>query len=307
MLLIGGDKKFGSGKIVSNIKTIMDDKFTDFIFFRTNGVVIGIIRLVKLIRYSQMIIFQPSIYGYSVLRDFLIFLIFRLFKRRYSILLLCDLNASKFPKLAEIIFKHRLCQKVFSASSPKNLVLREQVLFRQLEQSWDNYVNNKFTNNITFPLNEIEMIYGNYLNKEKGLENFYCFLNQISIKRYRIFGERNSNACYNSIYREYVTSSEKDFLQCFKSVKDDDKCQCYFYGSLYDLSPLVIEIATASGFPIITTKGSVASKILASFLSPYCFIEISDSQTTIDTKELHQCWRNARDLITSRPSLIECF
>ena len=96
-------------------------------------------------------------------------------------------------------------------------------------------------------------------------------------------------------------------MQCFKSAKDDTKCQCYFYGSIYDLSPLVIEIATASGFPILTLKGSAASKILSSFLSPLCFFEISDSQTTIDTAELHACWKNARALIKSRPSLIECF
>lgn len=306
MLLIGGEKRFGSGKIVSNVKFCLEKQCPEFVFFSTNGAVMRILLLVKLIWCSQKVIFQPSVYGYSVVRDFLIVCILIALKRQYSILLLCDINASKFPKLLNFLLAHTLCQKVLSCSSPDNLVLKEQVLFRQLEQDQEQYVNDKFVTNDTLPLTKLEMVYGNYLSKEKGLDNFYHFLNKMNIEKYRVFGERRSDDCYDSNYRENVTSSEKEFLQYFELVKDDSKCQCYFYGSMLDLSPLVIETAIAKGFPIITLRGSIASRILSAFLSPDCYTEISDSQISIDTEYLEVHWKNACALIASRPTLIEC-
>ena len=303
MLLIGGEKKFGSGKIVLNLKILMQKIDPKFIFFSTNNVLIRVLLLFRLIRRSQNVIFQPSIYGYSIFRDFVIFCIFLVTRRKYSILLLCDLKAARFHKLAKVLLTHKFCKEVYTCSSPKDISLRKKKSFRQLDQNYKEYVNKSFTRNLSIPLKEIEMIYGNYLKKEKGLENFYFFLNKMKIEKYKIFGNRESNDCYNPQYSEKVTLSEKEFMNYFELVKNNINFQCYFYGSILDLSPLVIETAIAQGFPIITLKGSYASEILTSFLTTDCFTEIADEQTKVNTIELKESWENARNLITRRPTL----
>ena len=88
--LIGGSKRFGSGKVINELKNYMNTHTKEFYFIETQGVKLKVIGDIIRIPLSHQIVFQPSICFPAFIRDLIIMSLIRIFFRSISIIILVD-------------------------------------------------------------------------------------------------------------------------------------------------------------------------------------------------------------------------
>ena len=295
MLLIAGEKKFGSGVV---IRQILKNK--TFCLISTNGMFLSLLRLPYLVYKNKIIYFQPSIYGSSVLRDFAIYLLLICLNKKFNIILLCDVNASRFRFLAFNILNSSNCICIYSASKLNSCIKTKSVIFRQLSEKPASYkVSSKLP---------LTLVYGNYLSKAKGLANFLKCIDDLRLGDYLIYGSSNNSDVDLENYQCYRTLSISEFEGFFHTdVYAKFSNHVYFFGSYLDLSPLVVENAIINGLPIVVYKNQRAAKILDNFIGPDGYLDISDCSSLchIDRAQLVASWTSACSVLSSRWPLNE--
>ena len=280
-LLIGGNLKWGSGKVVNRVKDILNIKGS-LDFFGTNGLILSIELFFKIKHHNGVIIFQPSIARYSIIRDYLIFLCFKFLKKKYYLLILCDIDFSKWPSMVKKITNSSNCLKILSPAKLEYVIDEKNIIFSQ--QSLIN-PQHCFPEVKRIPLlksSEINWIYGNYLNREKGLNTFLGYVKEHRLKHYKIFGSGNISNKITDKYKITNCKSEQEFKNCF-SKAGRQKNSVYFYLSKYDLAPIVIEQAIINQIPICVIRHSRSHKIIKNFLGEGCFLYFDD---LIDTTKV---------------------
>ena len=101
-LFISGIGRFGSGKINEMILQELSRKYNP-VHVNTQGMRLSFINACKLIYNNNLVIFSPSIAGWSVLRDLLFYFVMLLLNKRIHIVCLCCFTGGDVTFLTDIV------------------------------------------------------------------------------------------------------------------------------------------------------------------------------------------------------------
>ena len=189
-----------------------------------------------------------------------------LFNKRIHIVCLCDLKYSRFPSLIKKIIESKI---IIGVWSPASISVRKPIkLFRQHGKL-------KLRSSHSSEIKEKTLIYGNYLEKDKGFCDFIKFINSKDIKNYNAFGATfdNSKCIFSNVEYEQTNDSES-FQYYFE--KHVGCSSVYFFASYFDLAPLTLLEAILHDSAIYVDN-SVACTIMKNFLG-----KIPDYEITFD-------------------------
>lgn len=287
-LILGGEKKWGSGKVLTKILLHAQHSNINYKFLSTNGLFFSWQILFKLIKTQRKIIFQPSVARFSILRDLIIFIIFLLFKKKYSLLILCDINFSNFPFILELIAKNQLCVRVFTPANVEYVHPDRQTIFSQ------NEISQKFQFDETkykYNQRDIIFVYGNYLTKDKGLYDFLSLIDNGEIKNYLIFGSGKISEKIKAKYNIEIVKNDIEFKRRIEKISKFDSF--FYFGSRYDLAPLVIEECVMQNVPICCGKQKKSYSILKNFIGKESFLNFHEVKMRPSQKKIKLITENA--------------
>ena len=271
LVLIGGSKKYGSGKVIKSLNDRIRKRLgLKFVFIETQEKKFGIVKeLVKIPRKS-LVIFQPSVALPSFLRDCFILLILRLkrIKNLYFILLV-DL------KFNNILFQYKIIRRlifgqniVFAPAEPSFTVHKLHRLTAKFFEI------NKLTPNI-ITVAKLKYCFVNlgYRNHIKGWEHFLEYTSEVSDKVECVsigsFDDSKQEISFNHVQMLDGPTT----LQIQQHLQDLNKTllPIYIFTSNFDFAPLMVLEAGYWGVPVCVVEGSEAHHILNRFIPSDCF------------------------------------
>lgn len=277
-LVIGGEKKYGSGSVIRQY--LANVRCT---FISTNG--IRIMGLFKILHSKEKdVVFFPSIAKLSALRDIAIYLILILKGSNIRTVILCDLNFSHFPKLIKWII-YKFSHQIFAPSRIDGLQIksfRQQIVADLENKAYNGY----------------RVVYGNYIQNEKGFDRFEKYICENDTEDYLCFGS-GPDGLYSDLSVQ-ATCSAGDFLMAMKSSVRGGKY--YLYLSRFDLAPLVVIEAINAGLVVCTLKSCTDSiRILENYLGQQGFFVIDDlvEPKNIEKHITEDAIRRSREYVTN--------
>lgn len=249
-LLIGGITRFGSGKV---IQSLSKDLNCD-IFNTSNIRLSGLFKLLWLVyKHDYEVFFAPSMARLSWLRDICILFILLIARREINIILLCDIDYVLPRKINRIIYR-RLQYKFKNIYMPaKNHALFDLDLI----PLYHPISNPKFGRRKDADFRVIPF-YANYLTSDKGLDEFTNFFSEGLI-----IGENINKLNLSHLYPNYelrITNNKKEFTDQLYNFSN--KFLCYYYCSVFDLSPIIIQEIISLELAIVVKRGSKSEEIL---------------------------------------------
>lgn len=294
-LFISGIGKFGSGKINAVILDELNRQFNP-IHINTQGMKLSFLRACALIYQNDLIIFSPSVAGWSVLRDLLFYIVMLSLKKKIYVVCLCDLNYSQFPYIIKKIIESKIVNGVWS---PAFIPVAKPIkLFRQHDKL-------KLRSTRADIKYEKTLIYGNYLERDKGFYDFIDFIKTYQIINYNAFGTTFDNSkCLVSNIKYVQTPDSQTFQYHFENHVDSNSV--YFFASCFDLAPLTLLEAIAQG-SAIHINNFMGRAIVRNFLGRLPDYEISfdNGFPCYNTDLVHQFNLDVLDEINDRPSIAE--
>jgi len=270
-VLIGGSKKYGSGKVIKYLgDRIKKRPYFTFQFIETQEKKFDILKDLILIQKNSLIIFQPSIAFPSFLRDCFILLFLRL-KRIENLyfLLLVDLKFKnkilKFAIIRRLFFGRNL---VFAPAQPSYKICNIHRLTAAFFEI------STLTSDIINPLKpKYCFISLGYRNKIKGWEHFAKYTSEVADKIECISIGSFDNSTGNNLFKHIKMLEGSNTLHIQRNLQDLNKTflPIYVFSSNFDFAPLMILEAGYWGVPICVIEGSEAHHILNRFIPSDCF------------------------------------
>lgn len=280
--LIGGSKRFGSGKVINELKKYMSNHTREFYFIETQGAKLKVISNIFKIPRSHQILFQPSICFPAFMRDLVIMFLIRILFRSISIIILVD------TQFRNPLMKSTLIRKIFfnnmTVFSPAQPTGRVQKL-EKISPYFDQELLQRAI--VAHGSKQIGLVHLGYLQKLKGIDHYSQIVEQSKIDILNAFGIGDLNQSEHEliskrivlIHAPKVTDIQNSILKL--SEKFD---LVYLFCSENDFAPLMVLEAGYWGVPIVVLRKTKAHAIVSSFLPHNCFIAISDINDLWDSR-----------------------
>ena len=280
--LIGGSKKYGSGKIIKYLKNYFEDKLNNFYFIETQKSRLDILISIIKIPRNGKILFQPSICFPAFIRDILIITFLRLRTKKIKFLLLVDI-CYKNPLLKYGIFKNIFFgnSKILSIANFSRSV-RNQIkldpFFEKIELKPMIFKNSKLP---------LALIHLGYLSKIKGWEDFQKLIkdSKTNFSAFAIGSEETKiiNLNTQKIYI-YKGINTKDIQTKLIEISSNFFTVLIFL-SHEDFAPLILLESGFWGIPIACIRESRSHSILTRFLPKNCFIVVENIEQILNSNE----------------------
>lgn len=277
--LIGGSKRWGSGKVIAFLNSYLHEKLFDYKFYESQKSLSLPLDVAKEIEKNQCVIFQPSVCFPGFLRDLLVLLALRIKKADLHFILLVDV-AFKNPLMKLNWFRRWFFggSQVFGCAYP-SLPVSNFFLLNPF------FLKDHLTHNLLGPIGpKLCLIHIGYRTKIKGwdfylktagkhgheFEFFYCGLDV----------ERNRSE-FNALTAAYQGQTTEEIEKCLSKISEVGS-PVLIFSSRYDFSPLVVLECGYWGVPIAVERGTKQEAILSRFLpSDYYFsyIKLQDLLT----------------------------
>lgn len=271
VILIGGSKKFGSGKVMRYAKNHLASLGSLEGFVETQQARFGILQEIWAISKNQFVLFQPSVCFPAFVRDVLIVALLRLKGFQISFLLLVDV------KYKNPLMKLSFFRRLFFGNS-QVFGLAEFSVHVGNSQRLPAFFDSKGLEEVKVqnPSGEIAQIHLGYFNHMKGWMDFQSFIGSSSLKL-RAFGIGGDG----SVHEETVSTNIELFpglttleIQSSLGKIAQDFVPVYVFLSREDFAPLMVLEAGLWGLPIVTVRGTRAHGILNRFLPRGAFLVV---------------------------------
>ena len=276
IIIIGGMSFYGSGIYMNNLARCLCDGIYSKTIFNTNKMRIsGVIKLFRYIKNNTNyeIIFQPSISGYSFLRDLLIIFLIKFYKKKYVLCVLSHIYYKNFffriSLIRNLFFKN---QYIITAAKIKeiNEVALSSVVINPVNESPLKSSNK--TKNGNF---KIRFCHFGYLDKIKGFDIFFDLVN---INRELSFYAIGKNINKNNMLRNannleiFEPEEQKNFFEMIQKIVDiKNEYQVFLFCSNYDLAPTILLELAPTLIPVCVIENSRAHLIIKNFLPSDCY------------------------------------
>lgn len=276
-IVIGGMNFYGSGLYMNNLTACLSDEIFPKTIFNTNNMrIAGVIKLFRYLKNNTNyeIIFQPSICGYSFLRDLLIIFLIKFYKKKYVLCILSHIYYKNFLFRLSIIrnlfFKN---QYVITAAKIKeiNEIALSSVIINSFNDS--PLKSSKKTKNGNF---KIKFCHFGYLDEIKGFDIFSDLAYEHHELSFLAIGKKihkDKNILRNPNNLEiFEPEEQKIFFEMIQKIIDtENEYQVFLFCSKYDLAPTILFEIAPSLIPICVIENSRAHQIIKNLLPNDCY------------------------------------
>lgn len=291
VIIIGGFKKYGAGKIIAKVSNVLKKESIEVNEIEFKGFQLFLpFAVIRNIKNTDLIIFQGSIYKFSFLRDLYIAIFLKFIPIRKIFVVLSELSFGNIFLRYKFFFNWLFNGDIISMaklpqfSEKKNLYLIKPIIEKNSFQ-------------ISFDNDKICFIHVGYISRFKGWDSF----NELA--------EKNSEYSFFSLgsylnHDKQVFSNNNKFLESkttdeiFKNLKiiNISFTPYLIFSSRNDLFPLVIPEMMRIKIPICVLKESYSEKILKRFCpqGTYISYETLHELSDIDRDALEDIVLNAR-------------
>lgn len=269
-VLIAGFTPYGSGLVMNKI---MKSYFKASNVINTSKMnILDIVKLVKVIKKKD-ITFQPSIAGYSWLRDIILSLVIDRYSNKKSLIVLCDLDYSKPNFISRFFMEKYLFNKSDEIYLPAEAMLFKKNTFKTPMRRLHHVSQHK--QKVHLKKGNPFFLYANYLSSDKGINTFLSnFTNGVIIGNGRRIKVKKT-------FDLNVTRSKLEFDFAIKELSHKRPIFCYL--SKYDLAPLLIQEIISFGIVIGVFKNSKSERILLNQFYKIDYVYLDDiDQNIID-------------------------
>lgn len=277
--LIGGSKRWGSGKVIDFLNHYLHEKIVDYSFYESQRSLNLPLEIYKEIENNRCVIFQPSVCFPGFLRDLLVLLVLRIKKVDLRFVLLVDVTF-KNPLMRINWFRKWFfgSSQVFGCAYP-SLPVSNFILLPPF------FLKEQLTHNLLGPVGQrLSLIHIGYRTKIKGWDrylkiaaendqNFEFFYCGLDVETNRLE--------FNMITAAYEGRTTEEVEKCLSKISEFGSPVLIFL-SRYDFSPLVVLECGYWGVPIAVEVGTKQEAILSRFLPSDCYfsyVKLQDLRT----------------------------
>ncbi|MEM1402801.1 MAG: hypothetical protein AAGG55_05675 [Pseudomonadota bacterium] len=296
VIVIGGVNRWGAGRYVSDIVSALQQLGISVEVVSTNGMrLLDLARCLRLIVYrgsQDVIVFQPSIAGWSFLRDLAIWLCLRVYAVRFRIIVVSQLRYRNYflrsKCIKDLLFTRAsviACAQLpelFGTKTRVSVVPPLVSLAGETTMGGGDYTVGDASRCF---------VHVGYLDKLKGFDAFVRLAERLPREEYlAIGGVITQGSGLVGYARElenlglYEIESREGLFAAMRAVAHKYRRPWLIYSSRFDLAPLTIYEAAVLGFVPVVETGTNSAEIMRNFLPAECFFEIAEIGEFIESE-----------------------